>query len=317
MILILTDQYDVHADIVLSKVKYEFFRLNLDVDSLKKTKLTFLNSKWVIEQNGKSICSNDIRCVWPRRVTVQITLENQSDNDNGFRLWRSEWNKSLFGFYNAISDANWLNSIRNATLADNKYYQAIIAEKVGFRYPEFVTSNNKEVLSDFLLSHPESVVKFMSQDMYSSDSGELLGLYVNKITENQLSKFADEDENPITIQCYINKLFEVRYTVVDGAHFACAIDSQSSLKAKIDWRRYDIPGTPHRRINIPDFIKNKVSLLMEYLNLKFGALDFIVDENNDWWFLEINSSGQWLWIEDLSGLDISGSIANWLNSNVR
>ncbi|WP_156115420.1 MULTISPECIES: hypothetical protein [Xenorhabdus] len=56
---------------------------------------------------------------------------------------------------------------------------------------------------------------------------------------------------------------------------------------------------------------------MSKLNLRYGALDFIVDENNDWWFLEVNSAGQWLWIEDLSGMDISGSIANWLTSNSR
>ena len=43
MLLILTDSFDVHADIVIEKLKKEnisFFRFNLDVESLKKTYIT-------------------------------------------------------------------------------------------------------------------------------------------------------------------------------------------------------------------------------------------------------------------------------------
>jgi acetyl/propionyl-CoA carboxylase alpha subunit len=53
---------------------------------------------------------------------------------------------------------------------------------------------------------------------------------------------------------------------------------------------------------------------MKIMQLEFGALDFIVDPEGNWWFLEVNPSGQWLWIETLTGLDISGEIAQWLIS---
>lgn len=45
----------------------------------------------------------------------------------------------------------------------------------------------------------------MSQDMYVSESGEILGLYVNKITLEQLESFSNDSENPITLQKYVNK----------------------------------------------------------------------------------------------------------------
>jgi glutathione synthase/RimK-type ligase-like ATP-grasp enzyme len=320
MILILTDSFDVHADIVsqkLSNLGEHFFRLNLDIESLKKTKITFKGSSWSISQDETIVDCSVITCVWPRRVSVQMTLEQQQDITNGFRLRRSEWNKTLFGLYNYLSKSNWMNHVRDATLADNKYYQFALAKEIGFNYPEFITSNNKDVLKEFLINNPSSVIKFMSQDMYFSDKGELLGLYVNKITTESLDNFSPDSENPVTLQRYINKKFEVRYTVIAKEHFSCVIDSQQSDKANVDWRRYDIPNTPHRCIDAPAEIKDKVNALMSLLNLSYGALDFIVDENNDWWFLEINSAGQWLWIEDLSGMDISGSIANWLISHSR
>jgi D-alanine-D-alanine ligase-like ATP-grasp enzyme len=30
---------------------------------------------------------------------------------------------------------------------------------------------------------------------------------------------------------------------------------------------------------------------MKLLKLSFGALDFIVDKDEDWWFLEVNTAG--------------------------
>jgi glutathione synthase/RimK-type ligase-like ATP-grasp enzyme len=51
------------------------------------------------------------------------------------------------------------------------------------------------------------------------------------------------------------------------------------------------------------------------LDLNFGCFDFIVDENDNVFFLECNSNGQWLWIEEDTGMDISGAIAEWLIKN--
>lgn len=227
-------------------------------------------------------------------------------------MWRSEWNRVLFGFYNALSGAKWLNHLRDATLADNKYYQYIIARECGLNAPETFSSNNKNDLLAFAIQHEEVALKFMSQELYVMDNGTTAGLYVNKLTSEQLSDFEEYGENPITLQPYIKKLYEVRYTFVDGNHLVCKIDSQKSSKASVDWRRYDVPNTPHLAIVPPTDISEKIDTFMARLKLSFGALDFIVDYDESWWFLEVNTNGQWLWIEDLSGLEISDSVATSL-----
>ncbi|MGI0134661.1 MAG: hypothetical protein ACREBW_06870 [Candidatus Micrarchaeaceae archaeon] len=97
----------------------------------------------------------------------------------------------------------------------------------------------------------------------------------------------------------------------------CKIDSQKSSKSSVDWRRYDVSNTPYEAILPPIDVNAKITKFMRMLNLSFGALDFIVDHNEVWWFLEVNTNGQWLWIEDLSGLEISGSIAISLERRYR
>ncbi len=61
MILILTDSNDVHADVVSMKLGDNYFRLNLDIEALKDTKISFDGSEWTISQNGKKQSKKFIR----------------------------------------------------------------------------------------------------------------------------------------------------------------------------------------------------------------------------------------------------------------
>ena len=186
------------------------------------------------------------------------------------------------------------------------------AKQVEFLMPSIIVSNEKLKLVDFVKKHKDVVLKLMNQEFYQDSDGKYKGLYVNKIGLKHLDGFEPYGENPIVLQAYINKAYEVRYTVLDNDHFVCKIDSQKSSVANIDWRRYDIQNTPHYSIIPPENIREKVNKFMSICGLHFGALDFIVSPNGDWYFLEINTMGQWRWIEDLTGLKISDSIANFL-----
>ena len=48
-------------------------------------------------------------------------------------------------------------------------------------------------------------------------------------------------------------------------------------------------------------------------NLIFGAFDFIFDPDDNWFFLEFNPNGQWLWLEKILGVNISGNIIKYLS----
>lgn len=317
MILILSDQYDKHADLVCRKFErngLQFFRFNLDTDSLRSSKVTFNGKHWDIYQGSDKIRSSKISSVWVRRPFVEVSLEEENISDASFKIWRGEWNKTLLGLYNSLKSLQWLNPLAKAYQAENKYLQMEVAKKIGFLMPNFIVSNDKAKLMEFVDSCDSAVLKPMNQEFYMDASdGKFKGLYVNKVTKADLENFSTEGENPVFLQSYVNKLYEVRYTVVGNDHHVCRIESQKSKQANVDWRRYDIPNTPHYPFTPPLEVKNKVSILMETLGLYFGAIDFIVTPENEWCFLEINTMGQWLWIEDLTGLDISGSIVKFFN----
>ncbi|WP_329091666.1 hypothetical protein [Streptosporangium sp. NBC_01469] len=51
---------------------------------------------------------------------------------------------------------------------------------------------------------------------------------------------------------------------------------------------------------------------MRDLGLRFGALNFVVDHEGRYWFLEVNPCGQWDWNQAATGLPISDAIADEL-----
>lgn len=319
MILILTDSNDAHANHVIKKIEFEnvpYFRFNLDVKSLLNTSYTFTNGTFKITQFGKSLDITSVSCVWSRRTFVELLLEEAYDQNTDFKLWKNEWNKTLTGLYNSLKNVPWLNQWRLAYIAENKYLQMEVAKALGFKIPETLISNEVDELKAFIQLNAPVVLKLMNQDFYRTGNEDFKGIYVNKIGMDDLEQFGTLNENPIVLQKYIEKSFEVRYTVVGQDHFVCKIESQNSNIANVDWRRYDIPNTPHYELEPPLEIKNKVKAFMKELQIEYGALDFIVDLNQNWHFLEVNSMGQFLWIEDLTGLKISDSIVHWLKNKL-
>ena len=316
MILILSDKFDRHADIVCRKLNArneEHVRFNLDTDSLKSSHITYFEGKWEISQNGFSLDSDQINNVWVRRPFVEVSLEEKNISNPGFKIWRGEWNKTLLGLYTTLKHAKWLNPLARAYQAENKYLQMRAAKDVGFVLPPIIVSNDKDKLCKFVDAYDDVVLKLMNQDFYQDTDGVFKGFYVRKVSKSEISIFGLTNENPVVLQAYVEKDYEVRYTVVGKDHHVCQIQSQQSEIAKIDWRRYDIKNTPHYPVEPPVEIRSKVDHLMESLGLEFGALDFVVTPSGEWNFLEINTMGQWLWIEDLTGLSISDSIVDKLS----
>lgn len=319
MILILSDKNDSHANYLIERLDKEllrYYRLNLDVESLQKTEISYKEYKWNICQDGRILELERVKCVWNRRTFVELLLEEEYNLSVDFKIWKNEWNKTLLGIYSSIRSIPWLNPWREAYKAENKYLQMELAIKFGLTIPETIVSNKKADLQLFAKENEDVALKLMHQDFYKQKEGEFKGLYVNKITQIDLDRFGNQSENPVVLQKYIEKDFEVRYTVIGDNHFVCKIDSQKSKTANIDWRRYDIPNTPHEGIEPPIEIKTSVRNLMAELEIEYGALDFIVDKSKNWVFLEVNSLGQYLWIEDLTGLPISQAIIDWMKSKL-
>ena len=117
----------------------------------------------------------------------------------------------------------------------------------------------------------------------------------------------DVSDTAHLFQEWVGKDHEVRVTIVDGVVFAVRIDARTPA-GLVDWRA-DHERLTYSVIVLPPPIESALHALMRRLRLRFAAVDFVVTPAGDWVFLELNANGQWLWLEQHTGLPIAATVA--------
>jgi len=99
---------------------------------------------------------------------------------------------------------------------------------------------------------------------------------------------------PSLFQKNISKKYELRVFYLNKKFYSMAIFSQNDSQTKTDFRNYNFEK-PNRNVpySLPRVVKVKINKLMKVLELETGSLDLLVDENDDYYFLEINPVGQY------------------------
>jgi hypothetical protein len=104
----------------------------------------------------------------------------------------------------------------------------------------------------------------------------------------------------------IDKTSDVRVTVIGDQVFCVRIDSDL-----LDWRT-DYSMLAYSVVQPPHGISEALRAYLDRFRLVFGAFDFAVDSEGQWWFLECNPSGQWAWLEPETGLPMAAAMADLL-----
>jgi glutathione synthase/RimK-type ligase-like ATP-grasp enzyme len=324
MILVITNKEDTHPTPVINKLnsmQIPVFRFNTEA-LLTDYELCWQNNHGKTDflikniQNGLEIQGSDITSVWERRPEApSLLLHKNKQEINKHNIKEALGFLQFMRFY--LKDVFSIGSIVNDRVAASKMLQLKTARAVGFLTPDTCFSNRKEDILNFAANHESIILKPIDNDSIWNEEENLeYVFYAKKVESATLWDIPQEAFNQTVsfVQNYIEKAFELRITVVGKQVFACKIDSQSldENKGKIDWRQgYDY-GLKHEIYVLPTEISDKCLFFLKRLGLIFGCFDFIVTPEGDFVFLECNPNGQWLWIENETGLEISKAIADTL-----
>lgn len=194
--------------------------------------------------------------------------------------------------------------------SQNKLSDLVLAEKLGIKTPETILTMEPKEAKAFLKRHKERVIfrEFSSRRLHRKN--KILTFRVDFVKSKQLAAVTT---SPIVLQEYIEKKFEYRVVVVGKKAFACQINSQAgSAKAKKDWRHYEFEKVSFTKANLPSNIIQKLLAIAEARGLKVSSFDLIQSPKGDFYFLEMNRPGAWLFVEALTGHEITRSIAQLL-----
>ncbi len=273
------------------------------------------------ECNGKYLPASirvdlsNIDAVWHRKPTFKQYAELTQVQKKYRKMARSSYYNFVTGIYALLRNKLWISDWWAIKKAESKLYQLEIAQENGMLVPPTLITNNPEKALQFCKNVGRAVVKSLSDELVE-DKDTAYALFTTRVDTDE--DFSNLDLNPSIFQKEIADGTDIRVTVVENEIFPAEIIKYNNLTYESDWRLGI--GTDNFAIRqhdvFPDQLKTKCVQIVQEMGLKFGAIDLIKDKNGDYWFLEINPNGQWLFIEEMSGMPITQAFIRLFKSAI-
>jgi glutathione synthase/RimK-type ligase-like ATP-grasp enzyme len=310
LILVVSHEQDPHADRVIQHLRrdgQEVFLLNLselpnramltiDYCCRERPRIDFTRL------NGERFDLNEVRSVWWRRPQVPSLASVTDPQVNLFTA--NEWNEAINGLWQLL-DARWMNDPNRDDAASRKARQLRVAAEVGLKTPRTL-----------ITSDPSRARAFIQREGVQNTVYKTFSCTHAVWRETRLLNTEDLEQldavqvAPVIFQEFIPAESDLRITHVDGRFYTAAIRS-APQQGLVDFRM-SVGDAGMTEEELPDDVAEKLCALMQRLGLVYGAIDMRRSPAGEYFFFEVNTAGEFLFVEDRTSLPISNAIAAWL-----
>lgn len=310
-ILLLSSRFDLSTDFIVSKLRQEpvsYLRLNSEDLSNTSFELNPITRRCEVVLEGRryTITPETLISVLFRRP-VFFREYGRVDRSPEENFSRNQW-AALMRNLVLYSEARWVNDPVATYRAELKAIQLFSASQVGFAVPDTRISNNPN--PDSIPMGSRVAVKGLDTVLVRDSDLEVFGFTTSELV-TQLTEFSWSSA-PATIQTWLEDKLDIRVTVAGASLFAVKITDQSGAPISGDWRlRKD--KAQFSEIELPQSIQEKCFILMRSLGLRFGCIDLALCDD-EYYFLEINPTGEWAWLVDSTGVKVDVAMAETLIS---
>lgn len=294
MLLIFTCCDDPEFDELAPKLLEQgvnYFRVNSERLMNYKFSLAIKDGQLqgTISDQYETLDLSSVNAVWFRHFSLSSVLW-PTDFDNITKQYAYEQWETFFETLNHLD--TWIISGFSWNKKLTKPFQLTIASKVGFKIPKTLVTNSDQRLS--LLGSKEIFAKALRNHSIEVKPDILKKIYgislksANDLTLNELSP------SPTIIQDYQdhNEIKEIRVTVFGDYYLA---DQYNNVESA-DWHDQGINGINLSAYTLPEKINDQIRQFMSLAHLSVGTIDLFLLKG-DWYFLEVNTAGDWRWIE--------------------
>ncbi len=307
MILIVAEENDMHA---LAVARALLARNPLTAVTIidaqafpSRAHLEINLNEWILCTNdNRVIRSSDVTAIWWRRLLPHDI--SKSVKDPTARSFCANESGQAFRTIAYWPGYKVVNDVARERVATHKPLQHRIAHKLGIRIPSTLVTNNPAKVVEFYKRHKNIIYKVMTTPISSFAE-------TRRFRDQDIDLLQTLCHAPIIFQQEVEKSKDIRVTVVGEKVFAASIAGKLDRGALFpDWR---LDATAEcKSIELPENVVTQLLSLTRTLGLDYCAIDLIQDVAGDFVFLEVNPSGQFLFVEIDTGQPISGAIAEML-----
>lgn len=228
--------------------------------------------------------------VWVRRLQRPL-VPAEAVHPDDLRVAQNECDyfyRNLAGLL--YPSAFTINPVRNQATYDCKPTQLRLARQCGLRIPATVMSNRPDEIRSLLAGGKPILFKTFTPNHWVGER-ESRYTFASTISLEDLPSDEILRLTPGIYQEAIACESELRVTVMGRHVFASEIRYSG-----IDYRR-EVLDLPVHHTTIPQDLENRLLRFMAGMGIYFGCFDLLRTEAGEYYFLEINPSGQWLWLE--------------------
>lgn len=308
-VLIVTNAQDIHADIVEQKLKDRGarpFRINLEQfprDFSVEVGFGPAGFEGALRHlpTGNSARLSDVGAVWARKTAKFDFIDELAAQEQAFA--QAETEHLFFSLLYSL-DCYWMSHPRATRGALWKGEQLRRAERMGFRVPRTLISNDPEAVRRFRSAVAgEIIFKTMSSpslcaEEVAADGRTYYGLPTTVVSDAHLEAIEAVRIVPCLFQERIAKQYELRVTVIGDRAFVAKIHSQDDERTATDYREFSVE-IPYEAATLPADVEARCVGFVRSYGLEFGAMDLIVTPDDGLVFLENNPGGQFLFVEQL------------------
>jgi glutathione synthase/RimK-type ligase-like ATP-grasp enzyme len=310
LLVLVSNREDLTADwfvLELERRGESFLRLCTE-DYPTRIGVELEDGRAALRLEGRVLDASEITAVWWRRSLAPIMPGTGDERREGWAAgealvaWEAFWR---------TVEAHWVNRPEANVRASCKPIQLSLARRCGLRVPPTLVTNEIASVRAFSRRQGHIICKPLHDGSVQSLEGDGL-LYTQRISNATLDEVPELGPEPYLFQAFIEKVADIRVTVVGGEVFACRIDSQSNPETAVDWRRGSATYLDHQEHILDEETSRRLRLLTETFGLRFAAIDLAVEEDGRYVFFEINPNGQWAWVEQITGQPIAAALADEL-----
>lgn len=304
MILIISAPGDVHAEAVQREIGHlggESRILDLSAFPARASlSIEYAGTRpTIVFDDGVPLDFSAVGSIWWRRPQP-FGFDEALDDQVGLRFAMAECTEAVTGLWQ-ILDGFWINDPHWDDRAHRKVLQLAVAREIGMHLPRTVVTNDPGRARAFVAEGANIYKPFSATD---ADWRETRIVTAEDIAQLDLLRHA-----PLILQRYVEGV-DIRVTCVGDRIFAAEIDVRAS-PYPFDFRM-SMADARIAPCTLPEPLEDGIRRLMRWLNLVYGALDFRRTADGEHVFLEVNPAGQWLFVEEPTGLPIAQALARRL-----
>lgn len=270
------------------------YDINLDIDTLNMT-IVLDEKEYKIDKSLKAIYFR--APVFYRTMNREYSLDEQ--------VYRSQWSSFIRNLV-IYEDTKWINNPVDIYKSENKLYQLKIAKELGFKIPKSVVTNSNSI--EHINLEERYVVKSIDTAFFV-DEQEMF-TYTNIVSGEEIQE-SNLKLAPVFIQQYVYPKIDIRVTIIGETIFAVKILDENKEGINYDWRKQEKEALIYEQLKLPYKIKSQLFNLMDKLKLNYGGVD-LIKSDGDYYFIEINPTGEWGWLNPIYDMGISDAIINFM-----